>query len=254
MAKGLYLVGREMVEHPVVGLKKPLWFAAWVWMLGEARWKDHKLEISGQSAVLRRGQLSCSYRFMSERLGMTVKGVRVFIARIERENMITIGKQESSKSPKKGTVKGTGQTIITICKYDEYQDFNKYRAQLETKEGHSRGTAGAQTRTPDETPDETPVIIEAAKAPPKNKRGTRISQDWVLPDEWKDWAITQGANATLEGEKFYDYWIAKPGQGGVKLDWAATWRNWIRNSTGRAPPKSGNGWTSLLADEYGKGN
>ena len=32
-------------------------------------------------------------------------------------------------------------------------------------------------------------------------------------------------------EKFKDYWIAQPGQKGVKLDWDATWRNWVRSTT-----------------------
>jgi hypothetical protein len=31
---------------------------------------------------------------------------------------------------------------------------------------------------------------------------------------------------TFEG--FRDYWIAQPGQKGVKTDWTATWRNWVR--------------------------
>ena len=29
--------------------------------------------------------------------------------------------------------------------------------------------------------------------------------------------------------QFRDYWIAQPGTKGKKLDWAATWRNWVRN-------------------------
>lgn len=29
--------------------------------------------------------------------------------------------------------------------------------------------------------------------------------------------------------RFSDFWIAKPGKEGVKLDWLATWRNWVRN-------------------------
>jgi hypothetical protein len=28
--------------------------------------------------------------------------------------------------------------------------------------------------------------------------------------------------------EFLDYWIAQPGQRGVKTDWPATWRNWVR--------------------------
>ena len=33
-----------------------------------------------------------------------------------------------------------------------------------------------------------------------------------------------------EHRKFIDYWISEPGQRGTKLDWNATWRNWIRRS------------------------
>ena len=38
----------------------------------------------------------------------------------------------------------------------------------------------------------------------------------------------------LESRKFADYWAAKAGAGGVKLDWQATWRNWVRNAKGQA--------------------
>ena len=36
-------------------------------------------------------------------------------------------------------------------------------------------------------------------------------------------------------EAFIDYWTAQPGQKGVKSDWVATWRNWIRNSRPSLP-------------------
>jgi nicotinamide mononucleotide adenylyltransferase len=29
-------------------------------------------------------------------------------------------------------------------------------------------------------------------------------------------------------DQFRDYWIAKAGAGATKLDWEATWRNWVR--------------------------
>jgi hypothetical protein len=32
-------------------------------------------------------------------------------------------------------------------------------------------------------------------------------------------------------DSFRDFWIAKAGTGGVKLDWQATWRNWIRSQS-----------------------
>jgi hypothetical protein len=45
-----------------------------------------------------------------------------------------------------------------------------------------------------------------------------------------------------EHRKFVDHFKAKAGKDGVKLDWDATWRNWIRNaraSPGMAQPSAG---------------
>ena len=68
--------------------------------------------------------------------------------------------------------------------------------------------------------------IGAAKA----TKGTRfdlisIPEDWVLfcKKERSD------LNPTVVFDGFRDYWVSVPGQKGVKLDWSATWRNWVRN-------------------------
>lgn len=34
----------------------------------------------------------------------------------------------------------------------------------------------------------------------------------------------------VEAERFRDYWHAKAGKDGRKLDWQATWRNWVRGT------------------------
>lgn len=63
------------------------------------------------------------------------------------------------------------------------------------------------------------------------QRGDRLSPDWRLPQPWGAWAESQGLardEVIRECQKFRDYWISKPGQQAVKLDWEATWRNWIR--------------------------
>ena len=62
-------------------------------------------------------------------------------------------------------------------------------------------------------------------------RGSRLSADWVLPKEWADWAKQERPDLDLRsvGEQFKDYWSAKAGSGSTKLDWQATWRNWVRN-------------------------
>lgn len=40
-------------------------------------------------------------------------------------------------------------------------------------------------------------------------------------------------NPLETADSFRDYWVAKPGKDGVKLDWLATWRNWVRNQRAR---------------------
>ena len=39
--------------------------------------------------------------------------------------------------------------------------------------------------------------------------------------------------AAREWAKFCDYWNAKSGKDAAKLDWQATWRNWLRNASER---------------------
>jgi hypothetical protein len=64
------------------------------------------------------------------------------------------------------------------------------------------------------------------------KLGKRLANDWFLPNEWEYWANKErpDLNAAQVADQFKDYWIAQPGQKGTKLDWEATWRNWVRNT------------------------
>jgi len=65
----------------------------------------------------------------------------------------------------------------------------------------------------------------------KPQRGSRLANNWILPDDWEYWANKErpDLNAKQVAEQFRDFWCAKPGKDGVKLDWLATWRNWVRN-------------------------
>jgi uncharacterized protein YdaU (DUF1376 family) len=65
----------------------------------------------------------------------------------------------------------------------------------------------------------------------KSQRGSRLANNWILPDEWEYWSNKErpDLNAKQVADQFKDFWCAKPGKDGVKLDWAATWRNWVRN-------------------------
>jgi hypothetical protein len=70
------------------------------------------------------------------------------------------------------------------------------------------------------------------EAPKRNSRGQR------LPDDWAPTAIDHAISHEMLGpdrarselEKFRDHWKQQPGSKGVKLDWDAAWRNWIRRA------------------------
>ena len=77
---------------------------------------------------------------------------------------------------------------------------------------------------------ETETEIETKREGKKTQRGTRLPTDFLLSVEWIDFCRQHrpelDPQETFEG--FRDYWIAQPGQKGVKTDWTATWRNWVR--------------------------
>lgn len=73
--------------------------------------------------------------------------------------------------------------------------------------------------------------MEKEKELKKSQRGSRLANDFVLSTEWKEFCVQQRPDLKVGEvfEQFKDYWCAKPGKDGVKLDWLATWRNWVRN-------------------------
>ena len=82
-----------------------------------------------------------------------------------------------------------------------------------------------QQPLPEKRREEKNKSIEGTRA----SRGTRLQVE-ELPESWKVFCITRRSDLNPESvfEQFKDYWVAIPGSKGVKLDWAGTWRNWVR--------------------------
>lgn len=72
-------------------------------------------------------------------------------------------------------------------------------------------------------------------APPKTKRGTRLPDDFTVTEPMKEWFRINcpGINGPRETEKFCNHFRSAPGRKGVKLDWVATWRNWMLTAAER---------------------
>lgn len=80
-----------------------------------------------------------------------------------------------------------------------------------------------------------------AKASAK-KTGSRLPSDWLLPLAWGEWALAEGMSELCvrrEADRFRDFWIGKAGKDAAKLDWQATWRNWIRKALQDQPKGRG---------------
>ena len=73
------------------------------------------------------------------------------------------------------------------------------------------------------------------------QRGSRLPAYWFPSESEIQFCKTErpDLDPAKTADRFRDYWLAQPGAKGVKLDWTATWRNWVRNESRSAnqPPK-----------------
>lgn len=112
----------------------------------------------------------------------------------------------------------------------------------------SEGNANQEPRTNNHKP-----IIDVAKATKAQRlKIQELPEEWLLfckkerPDLRPDYIWNQ----------FKDYWVAQGGQKGAKLDWFATWRNWVRNQkhqTIYTQDKPAQRWDSTLQGVMDKG-
>lgn len=73
-------------------------------------------------------------------------------------------------------------------------------------------------------------------------RGNRLPEDWQPhPVDWTLATELIGDDRSRgEIAKFKDHWKQQPGAKGVKLDWGAAWRNWIRRAAEYGGNRNGN--------------
>lgn len=215
-------VQTSIFEHELFTAEPLSQREAWLWLIANVAWKETRHRIGNDVLTVPVGSMFITLRGLQAAWHWgSDKRVRTFLSVLERENMIE-------------TKTDAGKTQISVCNYSRYQDG-----------GRTEDAAGTQ---PGRTEDalKTPVHQDTnTSLRSVNKRGTR------LPDDFEadfDVAAKQGFNrsqAEFEFEKFKDYWNAKSGKDATKLDWPATWRNWIRNAqrprgdrpTQQAPPK-----------------
>lgn len=130
---------------------------------------------------------------------------------IEKERAAGAERKRLSRERKKGTI--TANPIVGDGSHANVQ----------------HRTDGAPQR-PDPTrpdPTTTPNGVEGPR-----KRGKRLPDGWTPQQKTREQIIAEcpGVDLRREHLKFVDFWQAKAGKDASKVDWDATWRNWMRNA------------------------
>ena len=103
------------------------------------------------------------------------------------------------------------------------------------KTQQKQGKADANAKQPQcqPEPEPEPEVKETTNVVSKKsdpgKRKSRLPEDWRLPKDWGQWAISKGMDELSirrEAEQFKDHHI---GEGSLKLDWRRCWQTWVRN-------------------------
>jgi hypothetical protein len=136
----------------------------------------------------------------------------------------------------------------------DFEDHNgqsaKRRAQETDRKRIERKTSASdadkkRTREEKRREETLPNGSDGAQAAPTTpKRGTRLAQDWFLPQAWGQWALDKFPHFTPEivrdeALKFANHWRATTGKSAAKLDWYGTWQNWCMSDIcqrSHAPP------------------
>jgi len=117
---------------------------------------------------------------------------------------------------------------------------SEYKAHIEqtSRAGKASAEARANKRNADaqrSLNDNSTTVQQTINYKPEtnkpNNKGTRLPKDWKAPVEYIEFCKQErpDLNADYVADEFRDYWISVAGAKGVKLDWFATWRNWVRN-------------------------
>lgn len=77
------------------------------------------------------------------------------------------------------------------------------------------------------------TAIDPQPTPKADPRGSRLPPDWQPSPELCEFAASLRLDPAHIAANFRDYWHAKPGAGGRKANWPATWRMWCRKEAER---------------------
>lgn len=146
-----------------------------------------------------------------------------------------------------------GEVALLVAKAGQLEE---RRAAERDRKRRSREVTGSHVTGRDGTGQQRPSPLtslstqreekEEKRNPPSGgkspaaSRGSRLPADWQPSEADRQYAASKGlseADASNEAEKFRNHFHgATNAAGGLKVDWAATWRKWVLRSLEMRPP------------------
>lgn len=115
---------------------------AWCWIVGATEWRRNPkpIAVNNKPVKLKRGQITHSLRFLSQKFGWSTGKVDRFIKKLILWEMLKIE-----------TTIETGQNILSVCNYNKYQKTTKAdgtpdETDVKTDPEHMRNTCGTKKK------------------------------------------------------------------------------------------------------------
>lgn len=206
MDNGYILLARSILDSDVFASQKLL--KIWVWCLCKANFKDRSVPLKigkGETIVnVKRGSFIFGRNKAEEELFIDGSTIYKSMQKLELMDMIKI--QSNNQF-----------SIVTICKYNEYQQNDNYKVTSKEQPSNNQVTSKEQ---PSNTTNTLPNV----------KKDNNVKQI-NIPDfeEFKIYALDKKSNICLENLKLkYDSWIEngwKNGNGKEIKNWKANLLN-----------------------------
>lgn len=105
--RGVFAVDRGIFDHPEFKPEPYTEREAWLWLCGEAAFREKRVRVGGNVIALARGQLAHSERFMASKWKWSKSRVHRFLGRLKSGAMLNLETDHETN-------------LITICNYEKY--------------------------------------------------------------------------------------------------------------------------------------
>jgi len=209
---GVFAISRDLFDHSFFEDEPYSERLAWVWLIGAAVWRSQKVRVAGHVIQLGRGELAFSERFLAQQFGWSKSRVHRFIARLEREGMIS---KCSKSGPAANRKPDHTPTHLRICNYNRYAfDGERQRTtdepqpepaadqqrtkEEERKEDNRKEGATGISKQAFEVSDAFLAAINADREAPE-WQGVPYRADMWLREGWTEPIIISAAKKVMAG-------------------------------------------------------